>query len=752
MNPELPVYTQRGEIVLTVMESPVSIIRAETGAGKTTQVPQFLHQDAGYRDIVVTQPRRLAASNVANRVAEEMNSPLGGLVGFRTAHERSVSAETEILFCTDGLELVRELTAQQTDILVIDEVHEWNLNIEVLVAYAKRRLAEDPTFKVVLMSATIETERLAKYFGDCPVIDVPGRIYSVEERIGSEIVRETVALARDGRNTLVFVPGKAEIARTIEELEDRLVGHATILPLHGELSSEDQQKIFRPCPGAKVIVSTNVAQTSVTIPDIDAVVDSGKERRTEVRDGIQGLYIGQISQADCDQRKGRAGRTKPGVYVLCSNTAYEDRPAFPTAEIERSRLDQTVLRLAVAGIDATQVEFFHQPDLKALHDARFALERLGAIGPEGEVTGIGRRMSKIPADVHLARMIVEANRRGTLDDVITIAACIEVGGIRMRPRGRWELPAWRTLTQERSSDLLAELDCFNAALECAPSQLEEIGIHRKSFFRAREARNHIIRSLPRQYELTSDGREAVLRSCVAGMVDRLYRYRGYSRFEGARDERELSKDSAIAGTACEWIVGIPFDLEVPARQGGTFTLNLINFASMVDPSWLVEVAPQLQTTELRDFSYDESQAKVVANQVTLFNGVEINSVVIDAPEGEESLTAVARWEELKKLDERYDRCEENLAELQEEWANIRLLPLDLNTIQVEADFREIESLLFWLRLYGVGERTVDRIASLERILERLEAQIFPPEPEQRPNDVPAAEVDLEALRQHFDDR
>ena len=497
---KLPVLRYRHSILDSISRSPITIITAETGAGKSTQVPQFLAEE-GYK-VIVTQPRRLAARTVAGRVAQEAGTKLGDRVGFRTAEEKCDSPQTEILFCTDGLQLIRELTGQKAaggkTVLILDEVHEWNTNMEVLIAWARRRILAGEDLKIVVMSATLDAERLSKYFGEkSPVITVPGRLYPVEKRKAqsSSLVPEAVNLAKSGRNILVFLPGKKEISAAVEELQQKLGTNTVVLPLHGQLTPEEQQRCFQAPPKGKnkVIVSTNVAQTSVTIPDIDAVVDSGVERRIELVDGIEGLYLKPISQADSEQRAGRAGRCKPGIYILCSDVEMSKRPEFPKAEILRSRLDQTVLRLASQGFDAEALEFFHQPDKSVIHDAKRTLVALGALTAEGEVTKIGKRISKMPVAVQYGRMLLEAERYGVVEQVATIAACLEAGEIRAKDGG------WRKLTQEEKSDLLAVLDVYEAGQRVRGGQgqskgdaLRTMGIFAKDYFRASEIRSKLL--------------------------------------------------------------------------------------------------------------------------------------------------------------------------------------------------------------------------------------------------------------------
>lgn len=658
----LPVLAYRERIVASVEANPVTIIVAETGAGKSTQVPRFLAEE-GYR-VIVTQPRRLAARTVAMRVAMEMGSQLGGVVGYATGEDCRTSSQTEVLFCTDGLQLVRELVGGRSaaggrTILVLDEVHEWNLNMEVLVGWAKMRILAGDDLKVVLMSATVAAEELASFMNDAPVISIPGRLFPVERQSAKtdDLVGKAVGFARAGRNVLVFQPGKREIEATVSVIRRELGATAIVLPLHGELDAEEQQKCFSsPSRGmVKVVVSTNVAQTSVTIPDIDAVVDAGTERRIELRDGIEGLYLLPTSRADCEQRAGRAGRTKPGIYVLCSDTPMSERPAFPKAEILRTRLDQTVLRLAAQGFDAAAMEFFHQPDRVEIQRAREALTKLGAIDGAGDVTSMGHRMAKFPVSVQFARMLIEAEHCGVVEQVATIAACLETGEIRARDG------AWRKLTRETRSDLLAVLDVFRAAKEVrgAPGKskadgLREIGVFGKDFFRADELRNKLrevmhslrVTTARKSFPTPEAEREAILRSCVAGMVDHLYKGE-YGRYRnGGSGERELAKESVVkayTGSA-EWLVGLPFDISGKGARGRSFTLRLVGMATVVDPKLLAEVAPQLseKRTGLRP-TYDAKLDSVVSTTELHFNGRKVNEEVVPDPAHPQAAEVFASW-------------------------------------------------------------------------------------------------------------
>lgn len=643
MNEGLPIWSFKDQIVSAVRDHPVVIITAETGAGKSTQVPQFL-LEAGYT-MVVTQPRRLAARTVSERVAEEIGCEFGGTVGFRTAYERQDSGATECLFCTDGLALVRELMgAGRHQVLVIDEVHEWNLNIEVLVAWAKLQLGRGANFKVVVMSATMEADKLSEFFGGAPVINVPGRLFPVEVKTASarDDAGEAIALLRDGRNVLVFEPGKREIGEVAELIRQSGVS-AEIIPLHGELEPAEQAKAFQQYGRPKCVVATNVAETSVTINDIDAVVDSGMERRVEVVDGVEGLYLRPISRANATQRKGRAGRCKSGIYV--DRCPAIDRPEFPVAEILRTRLDQTVLRLAEAGFDMEELEFFHQPAKSEIHEAKRALKALGCMNENGEVTSIGRQVSRLPISVQYARMIVEADRLGVVDDVVTIAAILEQGGITARPKEKYELPKWLALCAgEQESDLMAQLSVWKRADGMRANEMRENGIHVKAFFQAKEKRQHIADSLRgRVRDFRSNGRrENILRAVCAGMVDHLYQLHMYDWKNGDGQVRQLNRDSVVR-TAGGWLVGLPFDLEIDTRRG-KMTLRLITMATKVEPLWLVEIAPHLVRLEQGlNPSYDSQVDCCLSTCKTVFNGQAVNEIREATPEHPEASRLFAEW-------------------------------------------------------------------------------------------------------------
>lgn len=616
----LPILDYKKIIVDAVDRNQVTIITAETGAGKSTQVPQYLAEH-GYTRVIVTQPRILAARTLCRRVREEWtlrtHEDAEQRVGYRTAHERDDTENPTILYCTDGLQLVRELTGSGTrdrQVLVLDEVHEWNENMEVLVAWAKKRCQEDPYFKVVIMSATIETGPLAAFFATDAVITVPGRTFGVAKRQGRDILSELFAqLDAPGHNILTFLPGKAEIQNISDVIATKAkeVG-VPIIPLHSQLEADMQQKAFTRYPKGKIILATNIAQTSVTIDDIDVVLDSGLERRSEVRSGVEGLFIAQISQADSLQRAGRAGRTKPGEYILASYDTmpclpFDERPAYPTPEIMRKHIDRLTLRLATVGIDIETLDFYHDPSKKAIQRAKHTLRTLGAMTAGGEVTDIGRAMERFPVESSYARMLIEGEHYDTQvqSKLATIIGIQEVGGI---IKGGTKYTGWRTYTRQTKSDLLAQYDVYRAVPDMIEDEREELGIITKNVTKATEVIERLHHDLglpsPTLDPLSSEDEPSLLRCIVAGQIAQLWALGSNGQLEHlfSRQERELSGSTVVRNPRL--VTGTPFDLEVPTRKGSLETLHLVIGVTSVNTDWLIELAPTLFANRRNKLFYD----------------------------------------------------------------------------------------------------------------------------------------------------
>jgi len=630
----LPVYERRDEIIAAVQSRQVTIVTAETGAGKSTQIPQYL-AEAGYQKIIVTQPRILAARNLCHRVRHEYSWRTGhdatDLVGYRTAPERDDNPDNIILYCTDGLQLVRELTGSGTSdkqVLILDEIHEWNENMEVLIAWAKKRCQEDPHFKVVLMSATIEANALAEYFG-CPApITIAGRTFAVEKRYGGDLVAE-IAKQLESRtsNMLVFLPGKAEIEAVGEEVA-RFAHNIPVIPLHSQLTPEAQQKAFAHYPQGKIVLTTNVAQTSVTIDDIDAVIDSGLERRAEVRSGVEGLFIEEVSQADCLQRAGRAGRTKEGVYVLAhlnrlSCSPLEERPQYGVPEIMRKHVDRLVLRLASIGIDIEDLDFYHSPSKRTIKLAKATLRSLGATNNDGTVTEVGQKMERFPVESRFARMLVEAEQCSpTLQaQLASIIAIQEVGGI---VKGSPKHSGWRRFAHHMRSDLLAEYDVLLAMPTIDPLQYEELGIIEKNVLKAQDVNERLNRDLglgPVQLTaIADDDIDQLLICIVAGQLHQIWLIEptGEALHLATKQTREVSSGTVVHRSGL--IAGTPFDLQVPLGSGSLETLHLVNDITMVDPRWLEHLAPGQYTIRYGKKYFDPRSGGLLTRMLVTYSG------------------------------------------------------------------------------------------------------------------------------------
>lgn len=630
---DLPVFDFTDELTKAIDTNQVVIVTAETGAGKTTQIPQYIAAH-GYDKVIVTQPRILAARNVSQRVREEWESH-GGMpqdVGYRTANERDDAPDTRLLYCTDGLQLVREITGSGTvsrQVLVLDEVHEWNENMEVLVAWAKRRCEQEPDFKVVIMSATIETGELAKYFNTDAVINIPGRYYNVTKSHGTDVFSEIMSRLHQASNMLVFLPGKSEIVDVTDALQKKAAeAGVPIIPLHGQLEATAQQEAFQSYPNGKIVLATNIAQTSVTIDDIDVVIDSGLVRQSEVRSGVEGLFIVQASQADCLQRAGRAGRTKAGEYILApfgvmECLPLEDRPEYAVPEILRKHIDRVTLRLASIGIDIASLEFFHMPKHAAIMNAKRTLTALGALSNSGEVTRIGRQMEVFPVSSGFGRMLVEAKRQSQSVQIklTAIIGIQEVGGI---IKGGRQYKGWRRLTKQTKSDLLAEYDVLLATADMTDEERTELGVINKNISKARDVHERLVRdlSLPEIELEPIEGSEVepLLRSIVAGQIDQLWSVddKGNATHITKKQKRELSGSTVVRSP--KLVSGTPFDLQVSLSGGHLETLYLLTNVTRVNTMWLLDLAPHMFAPRRGKVFYDPRSGSLATRQLVRFGG------------------------------------------------------------------------------------------------------------------------------------
>jgi ATP-dependent helicase HrpA len=630
LSSELPIAAYRDQICESVVDNECTLIVADTGAGKSTQVVKFL-LEAGM-SMVMTQPRRIAAISLAKRIAKETDTELGDLIGYHVSDSDNYSENTRCLIVTDGLAMVKELTAiGNYDVLIVDEVHEWNIPIEVLIALARIKIAEDPNFRIVIMSATINAPELAEFMG-ANVIEVPGRCYPITERTpSSEILDDVLKLFYEGRNILVFQPGKPQIEEMFEQLTD-LELNAEIITLHGQQSYEVQQLALNHYDRVKIVLATNVAETSLTIDDIDAVIDTGIERRIEIVNGVEGTYLLPISQSNSLQRRGRAGRTKPGIYIDHCVVPVHLREKFPKPEINRKLLDKTVLQLAETGLQMDKITFFHQPDVQLISDAVESLIAIGCMRADGTVTAIGRAASSMPIRVKSARMIIEAAKRKVVDDVITIAALMEIGAINMRPKkGEWNQP-WKWLVaDEDTSDALAQLSLYKQAELMSKDEMIDNAIFIKAFYQVKNLRKELIKRLEKIIVDmgSSENRTDIIRSICSGMVDHVWQSKFGALFGKNGETRKLQKDSCIRQAGL--VVGLPSNLEIQTQRGKV-VLNIVVMPTKVTLEDLEEIAPELITKSTGNRAYyDPFKGIVTSVTIVSFNGVVINEITVDDP-------------------------------------------------------------------------------------------------------------------------
>jgi ATP-dependent helicase HrpA len=469
----LPVAQVRAEIAQTIRDHQVVVLAGETGSGKTTQLPKILLElGRGVTGLVGhTQPRRIAARAVAERVAEELGTELGDLVGYTVRFHDQVADSTLVKVMTDGIllaELGRDRDLLAYDTIVIDEAHERSLTIDFLLGYLKQLLPRRPDLKVLITSATIDPERFSRHFDDAPVLEVSGRTYPVEVRYRpledeqdqiSGIVAACEELPRDG-DVLVFCSGEREI----RDVTDALRGStdAEVVPLFGRLSAAEQHVVFAPHSGRRIVLATNVAETSLTVPGIRYVVDPGTARisRYSNRTKVQRLPIERISQASATQRAGRCGRVADGVCIrLYSEEDFDSRPEFTEPEILRTNLASVLLQMASLGLgDLEAFPFVEPPDRRNVRDGLQLLEELGALHDDGGLTRVGRQLAQLPVDPRMARMIVEAGRLGCVREVVVIAAALSIQDPRERPLDKQQqaTEAHSRFT-DPTSDLLAWL-------------------------------------------------------------------------------------------------------------------------------------------------------------------------------------------------------------------------------------------------------------------------------------------------------
>ena len=459
LNADLPIAAHGDDIVELIRKHQVVVLAGETGSGKTTQLPKLcLLAGRGQAGMIgCTQPRRIAARSVARRVAEELQVPMGGAVGYQVRFNDQVGDTTAVKFMTDGIllaEIHSDRWLSRYDTIIIDEAHERSLNIDFLLGYLKQLLPRRPDLKLIVTSATIDTARFAEHFGGAPVVEVEGRTYPVEIRHrplegegddgGERTVLDGIVAACDEitrenplGDTLIFLPGEREIRDAHQALERRKYRSTEVVPLYARLSAKDQDKVFQPGPKRRIVLATNVAETSLTVPRIRYVVDPGfaRVKRYSPRQKLDRLHIEAISQASANQRAGRCGRVADGVCIrLYSQADSAARAEFTDPEIRRSALAGVILRMLSIGLgEIERFPFLEPPDPRAIADGWQQLTELGAIDANRKLTAIGKQMARLPVDVKLSRMLIAAHKQGCLQEMLAIASFLGIADPRERP-------------------------------------------------------------------------------------------------------------------------------------------------------------------------------------------------------------------------------------------------------------------------------------------------------------------------------
>ena len=636
---ELPISAKREEIAKAIAAHQVVIVCGETGSGKTTQLPKIcLALGRGMAGLIGhTQPRRIAARATAARVAQELKTELGGAVGYKIRFTDKVGARSYIKIMTDGILLAEtqgDRMLAQYDTLIIDEAHERSLNIDFLLGYVKQLLPRRPDLKLIITSATIDAERFSTHFNGAPVIEVSGRLYPVEIRyrpfdpedddndLNGAISDAVEDLARLGRgDVLVFLPGEREIREAAEALRKRHPPHTEILPLFARLSAEEQGRVFRAHGGQRIVLATNVAETSLTVPGIRYVVDTGLARvkRYSYRSKVEQLRVENVSQASAKQRAGRCGRVASGVCVrLYAEDEFERRPAFTDPEVLRSSLANVILRMKSLGLSAIEdFPFIDPPAPRAVQDGYALLAELGAVDEANELTEIGRQLAKLPVDPRIARMVLAARSENALREVLIIAAALSVQDPRERPAEHAGAAdeAQKRFDDEKS-DFLSWLKLwkfFEEALQHEKSNRkvhQACRVHFLSYNRMREWRDihgqlkEVVTELGWRVSETPATYAQIHRALLAGLLGNVGMKTEEGNFLGARGIRFwVHPGSGVGKKAGRWIMG--------AEVTETTRLYARCIAT-IEAEWLEAVGAHLVKRHRYEPHWEKKAARVAA--------------------------------------------------------------------------------------------------------------------------------------------
>ncbi|WP_203141104.1 ATP-dependent RNA helicase HrpA [Marinobacter mangrovi] len=655
--PELPVSERVADIREALDHHQVVIVAGETGSGKTTQIPKIcLEAGRGTRGLIGhTQPRRLAARSVSSRIAEEIGEQVGQRVGYQVRFTDNTSADSLIKVMTDGIllsEIQHDRFLDRYDTLIIDEAHERSLNIDFLLGYLRNLLSKRPDLKIIITSATIEVDRFSAFFSDAPVIEVSGRTYPVEVRyrplVGEdddkdqgwsdgvvEALEEIEAHERSSGqrpgDVLVFLPGEREIREMSKALRHADLRHTEVLPLYSRLSAREQNRIFQGHAGRRIVLSTNVAETSLTVPGIRYVIDTGVARisRYSVRSKIQRLPVEPISQASANQRKGRCGRVAPGIcFRLYDEADFLSRPEYTDPEILRTNLASVILQMAVSGLgDIRNFPFLEAPDNRLVNDGYKLLEELGAVNPKRQLTKLGRTMARLPVDPRLARMLVAGAEQGSLAEVLVVIAGLSVQDPRERPQDKQQAADQAHAPfNDKESDFVTLLNIWNVYEEQRQdlSQNQLRRLCQKSFLsymRMREWRDvhRQLTLLCRDQKLPVNTRtasyEAMHKAILSGLLGQVATKYEKREYLATRNRKVmLFPGSKVAKTTPKWIVAAEI-----VETSRVFARML----ARIEPEWVEPLAGHVVKRHYFEPHWERKRAQVMGYEKVSLYGLDI---------------------------------------------------------------------------------------------------------------------------------
>ncbi|AYO32799.1 TPA: ATP-dependent RNA helicase HrpA [Haemophilus influenzae] len=652
----LPVSQRKVEIQKLLSEHQVIVVAGETGSGKTTQLPKMC-LELGFGNLGMighTQPRRIAARSVAARIAEELETELGGLVGYKVRFNDQISDDTQIKLMTDGIllaEIQNDRFLNQYSCLIIDEAHERSLNNDFILGYLKQLLPRRRDLKLIITSATIDVERFSKHFNNAPIIEVSGRTYPVEVRYRpvveeddqdqlQGILNAVDELQAEGRgDILIFMNGEREIRDTAEALQKQNLKHTEILPLFARLSAQEQNKIFHPSGLNRIVLATNVAETSLTVPGIKYVIDPGTARisRYSYRTKVQRLPIEPISQASANQRKGRCGRVSEGICIrLYSEEDFNSRPEFTDPEILRTNLASVILQMTALGLDDIEAfPFVDAPDKRHIQDGVKLLEELGAFetvqtksGEKRLLTRVGRQLAQLPVDPRLAKMILSAVNFGCVYEMMIIVSALSIQDPRERPQEKQQASdeKHRRFT-DKKSDFLAFLNLWRYLQE-QQKALSKNQFRRQcqkdflNYLRIREWQDiyHQIRLTVREMGLPINSEKAEYQQIHTALLSGLLSHIGLKEAEkqqylGARNAHfAIFPNSVLFKKQPKWVMAA--ELVETSKLWGRMVAE-------IEPEWIEPLAEHLIKKSYSEPRWSKSRGAVIADEKVTLYGVPI---------------------------------------------------------------------------------------------------------------------------------